>query len=235
MPWSSDARPTDDEFLAMVRDRVGQIAPALVGQSQIRDGLLVGLPAWSVMMLPNHTDSASHFDIGFNADLDSGLGGIVTDCLSGVGPMPDALEQVLRIWLETSGACFLELLTRNGRYASRLDAGSPVGLPGWQVIVSPVTGYSYGAGDAGGKALRNAMLRNAVLSQLADHLLPLLTRPGNNGIKIFYFRGLESAIAEIRVNGVADPVASQALADLEWPAITEPAVVRCYAIATRSG
>jgi Family of unknown function (DUF6348) len=233
--WSSDARPTDNEFLALVRDQIAEAAPTMVRQCEIRDGLMVGLPAWSVMMLPNHTSSQGHFDIGFNPDLEAGQRGVVTDCLSGLGPLREAVGQVLRIWLETSGACFLEMLTGDGRFADHLDGAEPDGLPGWLAITSPITGYSYGGDQASALALRDAMGRNAVLNRLAGRLRPLLTKPVNNGIKFFYFKKPDAAIAEVRVNGVADPAASQALAELDWPDVSEPAIVRYYAVATQPG
>lgn len=231
--WTADTRPTDDEMLALIRDRIAGVAPAVVRQCEIRDGLMVGLPAWSVMMLPNHTKSPGHFDIGFNPDLEAGQSGVVTDCISGLGTLREAVGQVLRIWLETSGACFLETLTMDGRFADHVVGSQPDGLPGWQAVASPITGYSYGADTASALALRDAMGRNAVLSRLSGHLLPLLTKPVNNGIKFFYFKKADSAIAEVRVNGVANPEASQALADLDWPEVTDPAIVRYYAVATR--
>ncbi len=192
---------------------------------------MVGLPAWSLMMLPNHTDSPGHFDIGFNTALDSGRSGVAIDCISGVGPMRDAVEQALRIWIETSGACFLELLTMKGKFATHLHGSGPDGIPGWHAVASRVTGYSHGTDESGSDALRDAMVRNAVLNRLADRVLPLLTRPASNGIKIFYFRKPDAAIAEIRVNGVADAAALTS-GQSRSASACDAAIVRCYAVAT---
>jgi hypothetical protein len=222
---------TDDEFLAILRDRIRSVAPALVKGCRIGDGLMIGKPAWSIMMLPLDPEDPAHFDIGFAPALGSGLPAF-SDHISGPGSGRDAAERAADIWLETSGACFLEMLTRRGQYADHLDGSNPAGIPGWHTVASGILAYGKGDDDTDRVALQHAMADNRVPNQLSGVLIPLLTQPANNTIKILYLRGPDSMVAEVSVNGVPDERASHALASLAWPDLTVPTVARCYAVAT---
>jgi hypothetical protein len=230
-PLSNSQRVTDDEFLAILRDGILSVAPALVNGCRIRDGLMIGKPAWSIMMLPIDPDDPSHFDIGFAPALGSGLPAF-SDHIGGPGSGPDAAERAAHICLETSGACFLEMLTRRGQYADHLDGNDRAGIPGWHTVASGILAYSEGDDDSDRVALQHAMADNSVLNRLSDVLVPLVTQPANNGIKMLYLRGADSMVAEVSVNGVRDETASDALAGLAWPAVKAPTVARCYAVAT---
>jgi hypothetical protein len=211
-PWNpATGRPSDDQLMDLLRSRLREIAPQVAAGSRVDHGVLEGR-GWSWLALPNHTGRPSHFDIGFT------LGSVViADCVSGTGPLKDAVSQVLRVWSATSAACFLELVSPGFLPDPHRSA-----IPGWVSVVSPVVGY--GPDSA---ALQEAMSSRPVLRELAPEL------PGNrpNGIKVYLHTTPAETVSEVRVNGVVDVAASQALASLSWPKAERPATARFYAVA----
>lgn len=214
--------------MELLREALGEMAPALVDGGQIRNGMMAGAQGWGLMALPNHTDDPGHFDIGFVVPPQPA---VIPDCISGLGSPHQAAAMAARIWRDTSGACLAEMLTRRGGYASHVDGSDSVGLPGWHSVVSPV--LAYGPDPTSSDTLQAALVERDVLRDVAPHLLPALDRPAHNGIKVFYHRTPTSATAEIRVNGVPDEASSRALAALPWPEVTAPTTARFYAVAVR--
>jgi hypothetical protein len=206
--------------MELLRGRLLDIAPSIATGSRVDDGILVGRGGWSLTALPNHTGRPGHFDIGFVPRTGAP---VLADCISGTGPMETAVRSMLHIWSSTSGACFLSMVDPAGSYgATRLDGTNPSGVAGWHTVVSDV--LSYGTDPA---ALRTALTRRPVLRETA----PVLNRPSHNGIKVYLHRTPTSTTGEVRVNGVPDAAASQALAALPWPSVTAPATARFYAVA----
>lgn len=194
-------------------------------------GESVGEPgAWSVMLLPNHGGDPAHFEIGFVPSATAAEHPVILDDLTGFGVADRTVAHVLHLWRQTSGACFLEMITRRGRFAAHLDGGGSIGVPGWHTIASGVIGY--GPDDEANAALQGAMLRGKALHRLGDLLRPLLDRPANNGIKLLYRQAGPTVTADVSVNGVADEAASRALAELDWPVVDADTSVRCFAVAT---
>jgi hypothetical protein len=113
-----------------------------------------------------------------------------------------------------------------GEYgAVRLDGANPAGIAGWHTIVSDVLGY--GTDVPGNQVLQTALMERPVLRETA----PALNRPRHNGIKVYLHKTPTSTTGEVRVNGVPDAAASQALAALPWPSVTAPTTARFYAVA----
>jgi hypothetical protein len=224
-PWdpASGRRPSDDQLMELLRGKLLEIAPSIAAGSKVDHGLLVGRSGWSLTALPNHTGRPSHFDVGFAP----GPGAqVIPDCISGTGPMATAVPHMLHIWAGTSGACFLAMVDPAGeQHAVRLDGSDPAGIAGWHTIVSNVIGY--GTDPAGSEALRTALMERPVLRETA----PALNRARNNGIKVYLNKTPASTTGEVRVNGVPDPAASQALAALPWPEVSVPTTARFYAVA----
>ncbi|MBC6469923.1 DUF6348 family protein [Actinomadura alba] len=212
--------------MELLRDTLGEIAPPLVKDCQIRNGTMGGAQGWRLTALPNHTDDPRHFDIGFTVSPQSM---VLTDCISGIGSAHEAAAMMAHIWRETSGACVAEMLTRRSEYASHLDGSDPAGLPGWHSVVSGIV--AYGPDPTSNNALQAALLDHEVLRAIAPQLVSALDRPAHNGIKVFYQRTPTSATAEIRVNGAPHQAAGQALAALPWPKVTAPTIARFYAVA----
>lgn len=224
-------RPTDDQAMALLRDRLDDLAPGLTAGSTVKNGMLIGGNGpWAMMALPNHTEQPEHFDLGFTTTLGTIDGAVIVDCISGIGTGPAAFASVLHIWGQTSGACFLELVTGGtGEYATHLHGDDSAALPGWHTISSGV--LSYGTDDSSNETLQAAVLDSEILRVLAPELTPALDRPQLNGIKVFLCRTPESTTAEIRVNGEPAMLASEALAAHPWPDVSEAAIARFYAVA----
>jgi hypothetical protein len=232
VPQPAPGRPSDDQFMALVRDKIEEIAPGFTRGSAIKNGILLGRHRpWAVMMMPNHTDDPGHFDLGFSVDVREPGRHVVVDCVSSVGTDPAAVDTAVHIWGETSGACFLEMAGGGaGQFATHLGEGDSAAVPGWHTISSGV--ISYGLDDASSHALQAAMLDGELLRTLAAELTPALSQPRLNGIKMFLCRTPETTIAEIRINGEPAAPASEAMARLPWPDVADTTIARFYAVAT---
>jgi len=226
-----DARPSDDAFLALLHKKVLAEEPVLLKKASIRNGILVGGQGWSVMVLPpSHSDNPNHYDLGFVPNLEAEDHRVIVDCVKGFGTPAQAVDDVLHIWRETSGACFLELLTMREKYASHLEGDHPSGIAGWHTVASGV--IAYGSDDATNNRMRDAMLDNRVMHALSGSIVPTLDPRGANGIKFFYIRASDQRVtAEVRINGQVDEQATEALIALDWPDVSYGAAVRCYAVA----
>jgi hypothetical protein len=209
----------------LLRGKLLEIAPEVAAGSRIDQGILVGRQPWSLMALPNHTGRPSHFDIGFAPDVKSPGSRVIADCISGTGPLSDAVGQMLHVWSQTSGACFLEMIDPGARHAARLDGTDPAGIPGWHTIVSDVVGYGTDLGSA--EALQKALAERPVLRETS----PRLPWERHNGIKVYLHKTPTGTTGEVRVNGVPDAAASQSLAAMPWPSVSAPSTARFYAVA----
>jgi Family of unknown function (DUF6348) len=213
-PWDPAAgRPSDDQLMDLLRARLLEIAPAVAVGSRIDQGVLEGR-GWSWSALPNHTGRPSHFDIGFTVESSD----VIADCISGTGPLKDAVAQVLDVWAQTSAACFLQLVSPGSEPALSSD------IPGWASVVSDVMGYG-----ADAEALVSALRSREVLRELSL----TLPRDRRNGIKVYLHRTPAETTAEVRVNGTVDAAATRALAAMEWPEVKAAATARFYAVAVR--
>lgn len=225
-----DARPSDDAFLALLHKKVAAEEPVLLKQASIRKGILVGGQGWSVMVLPaTHSNNPNHYDLGFVLNLEA-KDRVIVDCVQGFGTPAQAIDNVLHIWRETSGACFLELLTMRGEYATHFDGDDSSGITGWHTVASGV--IAYGSDDATNNRMQSAMLDNKVMRALSGSIVPSLDPGSANGIKFFYIRAAnQSVTAEVRINGQVDEEATEALIALDWPDVNHGSAVRCYAVA----
>jgi hypothetical protein len=211
-PWDPAAgRPSDDQLMELLRSRLREIAPAVAAGSRVDQGVLEGR-GWSWLALPNHTGRPSHFDIGFTV----GSSDVIADCVSGTGPLASAVAQVLDVWAATSAACFRQLVS---------PGSQPVrsgGIPGWSSVASDVIGYG-----ADADALSDALRSQAVFGELGL----TLPRATHNGIKVYLHKTPTETTGEVRVNGMVDAAASQALAAMDWPAVKAATTARFYAVA----
>ena len=149
------------------------------------------------------------------------------------GDAARAALAAVHIWRETSGVCFLELLTNQGRYASHFSGAYEGGIAGWHTVASGI--IAYGSHDESNHRLQLAMLDNMVMERLSASIGPLLDRDRPNGIKFLLSVGTEGSLtAEVRVNDNADPGASQQLAEMPWPRLERVAIARCFAVALHS-
>jgi hypothetical protein len=184
----ASTRPSDDWILGQLLEHLAMSAPDVVLGSTVRGGVLHGGEGWELRLLANHTDSPTHVDLGFSV----GGSDLLIDCVSGIGPWPGAMGSIGYIWHETSGAVLLEMLTGDGKFAGRWRPGEFFGLPNWHTITSGV--IAYGRNEDDNHAMQMAMATGDVLKNIAPHLT--LPRARDNGIKLYYFRTPNDAIAD---------------------------------------
>ncbi|MFF3566023.1 DUF6348 family protein [Streptomyces sp. NPDC002574] len=139
-----------------------------------------------------------------------------TDCVVAMSADPaDAADA----WVETAGACLLELLERQGRFADHASPGDEGGIPGWHTITSGTV--AFGLDTAENQRLQEALLDVNVLHRIADTFTADLESPFFNGVKVFYGGQPGAMESEVRINGERHEAASAAMAALDLP---EPAV-----------
>lgn len=171
---------------------------------------------------PRHLDVACRLAI-----LPAGHPGL-NDCVVGFGDTPGRIgATAAHLWASTTASALPERQdSRRGEFAEHYRGDDPSGLPGWHCIHGAIIGY----GDGGHAAdLQRWWLEHPLLPMLADVLGPELDPiAAPHGIKLLF--GGEQ-VAEVSVNGVARPAASDALLRLDWPRRSPPAFVRSYVIA----
>lgn len=131
-------------------------------------------------------------------------------------------------WVQTAGACLLELLDRRGRFADHAGPDHKRGFPGWHSITSGAVGL--GLDTAENRRLQTALVDANVLHRIADTFTADLESPYFNGVKVFYGGRPGAMQAEVRVNGERHEAASTAMAALNLPEPTTFTTVRCYAL-----
>ncbi|MFC8722018.1 DUF6348 family protein [Kitasatospora sp. NPDC057198] len=147
------------------------------------------------------------------------------DCVVSMSADP---QDAANTWVQTAGACLLELLDRRGDFADHVDAEDEGGVPGWHMIVSGVVGLGLDVDESW--RLQGALLEANVLHRIAGSFVEDLESPFFNGVKVFYGGSPGAMRAEVWVNGECHQAATAAMAALGLP---EPAVftaVRFYAL-----
>jgi hypothetical protein len=164
----------------------------------------------------------NHVDIGVALNADDPTVPVLWDCAAGVGETSQQVaEMAASMWVRTTGSTVLELLTRQGDFATHIPGDDPDGLPGFHVIHSPMLSFG---GDSGtlGQWVRDHPLVPALRATLPPHLDEPL-----NGVKVLFGSAGGEETVEVRVNGVVREDATAAVRTLDWPRI---AFVRAYLI-----
>ena len=177
------------------------------------DGLTVrGNGTVALVLAENHTDAYNHFDPHFVLNVDRPEDTTVVDCTAGFGETP---EQVAKTavdgWWSTTGTAVLELLVQNGEFGTHLADGDSAGVPGWHVIHGGIVGL-FDAGE-----LQAWTANGDVLARIAPALDGAVPRDHLVGVKLFFGSRKGGETSEVRVNGVHNVEASQALSALDWP------------------
>ncbi len=175
-----------------------------------------------------HSDNPRHLDVRCElAGAPPGHAGL-SDCVVGFGDThADVGRTAAHIWVSTTASAILELqFSRRGEFASHYHGSEPDGLSGWHVIHGGILGY----GDAEhGRTLQRWWVEHPFLPVLARAIAAdLEPAAAPHGMKLFF--GGDS-VAEVSLNGVRHPAASDALLGLEWPRLSPPAFVRSYVLA----
>ena len=203
-----------------------EYAPGVTRGAELKGNSLISPQGWAVAVAPPHHGGGHHYDLVALPDVSVQPDvPLFMDCVVAMSGNP---RQAADSWVQTAGACLLELLDRRSRFADHAGPGDERGVPGWHVIASGAVGV--GLDVAQSQRLQLALVNANVLHHIADSFTADLESPFFNGVKVFYGGQPGAMQAEVRVNGERHEAASAALAALNLP---EPAVftaVRSYAL-----
>ncbi|MFC5908422.1 DUF6348 family protein [Streptacidiphilus monticola] len=235
MPWirrraRNDEPPAerlpDLDLLAVVRTRLEAFAPGVTEGAELKGNSLLSPSGWAIGVTPPRHGGAHHYDLVALPDVT--VQPDVPCFLDCVTIRPGQVQGAVDSWVQTAGACLLELLDGRGRFADRDGPADRRGVPGWQAISSGVVGL--GVDPAESRRLQSALVDANVLHRIADSFTADLESPYFNGIKVFYGGAPGAVQAEVRVNGDRHEGASAALAALGLPEPTVFTTVRGYAL-----
>jgi hypothetical protein len=221
----SDRLP-DREFLALVKASLEEYAPGVTQGSELKGSSLISPSGWAVAVAPPRHGGGRHYDlvalpdVSVQPDVPCFL-----DCVVAVAEDP---RRAADSWVQTAGACLLELLDQSGRFADRAGPAHRRGIPGWHSITSGAVGL--GVDTAESRRLQIALLDANVLHRIADTFTADLESPYVNGVKVFYGGSPGAMQAEVRVNGERHEAASAAMAALGLPKPTALTTVGYYAV-----
>lgn len=235
MPWigrrartaePSGERLSDLEFLALVRDSLEAQAPGVTSGAELKGNSLMSPRGWAVGVLPPHHATGHHYDLAAMPDVSVQPDvPVFLDCSVAMSGNP---KHAADAWVQTAGACLLELLDRRGRFADHEGPSEARGVPGWHLIVSSPVGFGLDVAET--QRLQAAMLTMNVLHRIAESYIADLESPFFNGVKVFYGGRPGAMQAEVRINGERHEAASAALAALGLPEPATFTAVRYYAL-----
>jgi hypothetical protein len=219
-------RLPDLDFLALVKSGLEESAPGVTRGAQLKGNSLSSPSGWAVGLLTpdhggeHHYDLVAFPDVSLQPDVPC-----FVDCVTAITGNP---RHAADSWVETAGACLLELLDRRGRFAYHAGPDHEHGVPGWHMIASGAVGV--GLDVAQNERMQDALLDANVLHRVAETLVADLESPYFNGIKVFYGGRAGTMEAEVRVNGQRHATASEAMAALGLPEPATFAAAQFYAL-----
>ncbi|MEV6107333.1 DUF6348 family protein [Streptomyces sp. NPDC051940] len=219
-------RLPDLEFLALVRAGLEEFAPGVTQGAQLKGNSLISPHGWAVAVAPPHHGGGHHYDlvalpdVGLQPDVPCFL-----DCVVSMSADP---QDAANTWVQTAGACLLELLDHREHFANHAGPDDERGVPGWHMITSGAVGLGRDGGE--NRRLQGALLEANVLHRIANSFTADLESPFFNGVKVFYGGSPGAMQAEIRVNGERHEAASAAMTALALPEATTFTAVRFYAL-----
>ncbi|MGX1545232.1 DUF6348 family protein [Streptomyces adustus] len=225
-PEPSPERLPDLEFLALVKASLEEYAPGVTQGAELKGQSLLSPHGWAVAVAPPHHGGGRHYDlvalpdVSIQPDVPCFM-----DCVVAMSGDP---RQAADAWVQTAGACLLELLDPQQRFAEHAGPGDERGVPGMHAIVSGVVGFGLDASE--NRRIQTALVGANVLHRLADTFTADLESPFFNGVKFFYGGQPGSMQTEIRVNGERHEAASAAMAALDLPEPSVFTAVRGYAL-----
>lgn len=216
----------DLEFLALVKASLEALAPGVTEGVELKGNSMISPQGWAVAVAPPFHGGGRHYDLvalpDVNVQPDVPM---FQDC---VVAMSGNHRVAADNWVQTSGACLLEMLDRRERFAGHDGPDDERGVPGWYTISSGAT--AFGLDQAENHRMQVALLNANVLHRIADTFTADLESPFFNGVKVFYGGMPESMECEVRVNGERHDAASAAMAALDLPVPTAFTTVRYFAL-----
>ncbi|OIK06317.1 hypothetical protein BIV23_07945 [Streptomyces monashensis] len=147
------------------------------------------------------------------------------DCVVAMSADP---REAADAWVQTAGACLLELLDQRRRFADQVHPAHERGVPGWHSISSGAV--AFGVDITENRRMQHALLDANVPHRIADTFTADLESPFFNGVTVFYGGRPGAMETEIRVNGERHDAASAAMAALNLPEPTTFTAVRYYTL-----
>jgi hypothetical protein len=222
----SEERLPDLEFLALVKAGLEEFAPGVTQGAELKGNSLLSPRGWAVAVAPPHHGGGRHYDLVALPDVSVQPDvPLFMDCVVSMSADP---RHAADSWVQTAGACLLELLDRHKRFANHAGPGDARGVPGWHVIASGATGVGLDVDE--NRRLQLALVNANVLHHIADSFTSDLESPFFNGVKVFYGGLPGSMEAEVRINGERHEAASAAMAALNLPEPNVFTAVRSYAL-----
>ncbi|WP_186767898.1 DUF6348 family protein [Streptomyces qinzhouensis] len=235
MPWirrrSRHAEPPaerlpDLEFLSLVRASLEASAPGVTLGAELKGNSLISPRGWAVSVAPPRHGGGHHYDLVALPDVS--VQPDVPCFLDCVVAMTEDPRQAAEAWVQTAGACLLELLDPREHFASHAGPDHEHGVPGWNSITSGAVGFGLDADE--NRKMQTALLNANVLHRISDTFTEDLESPFFNGVTVFYGGRPGAMEAEIRVNGERHDAASVAMAALDLPEPATFTAVRYYAL-----
>jgi hypothetical protein len=157
----------------------------------------------------------AHIDFGFLLDPADGQAPVFWDCASGLASTAEeSLDPAVKAWSTTTAPVLLELLNQTGALAEHVRPPSELALPGYDAIRGAIQAWGW---EKGVQELAEWCAAYPILPSLPPVLVPGLTRPTFNGVKLYFGSAGDDVISEERINHEVDPDCSEALAGLPWP------------------
>jgi hypothetical protein len=222
----SEERLPDLEFLALVKASLEEYAPGVTRGAELKGNSLSSPNGWAVGVAPPHHGGGRHYDLVALPDVSLQPDvPCFTDCVVAMSGDP---RKAADVWVQTAGACMLELLDPRSRFADHAGPDHERGVPGWHSIISGTV--AFGLDGAESRRLQTALLDANVLHRIADTFTADLESPYFNGVKVLYGGRPGAMQTEIRVNGERHETASAAMAALNLPEPKVFTAVRHYAL-----
>jgi Family of unknown function (DUF6348)/Uncharacterized protein conserved in bacteria (DUF2199) len=219
-------RLADLAFLTLVRDALEEQAPGVTAGARLRGNSLSSPDGWTVGVSPAGPGAGHSYEVLALPDVGIQPGApLFRDWTVAVtGDPADAAAA----WVQTAGACLLELLDRRGHFATHVRPSDDDGVPGWHTIASGA--IAFGLEVAENQRLQAAVLDLNVLHRIADTFAADLESSYFNGIRVHYGGEPGRMEAEIQINGVRHAAASAAMTALGLPEPTPFTTVRYYVL-----
>jgi hypothetical protein len=221
----SDRLP-DLEFLALVKERLEAFSPGATRGAELKGNSLLSPDGWAVAVTPpqhgggRHYDLVAFPDVSIQPDVPC-----FVDCVVAMSADP---REAADAWVQTAGACLLELFDQRECFADLVGPEDERGVPGFRSVVSGAVAFGLDATE--NRRMQGALLAVNVLHRIADTFTADLESPFFNGVKVFYGGRPGATQTEVRINGVRHEVASAAMAALDLPEPTVFTAVRYFAL-----
>jgi hypothetical protein len=211
--------------LGLARTEVARQLSSIYKEWEVVGNIVLGPGTLAVRVEDQHKMGVTHFDIGFVLNRDRDDVPVIWDCAAGVGRTEqEVISRAVETWATCTASTVLEMLVRNGSFASHFDYKNPDGCPGWHVVHGPIIAFGKGSAP---KTLQSWLAATPLLPTLGPMVASAFERPILNGVKLL-FGCAQDDIAEVRVNGAIHEPASRRLKSMKWPRQADAAFTRCY-------